>query len=66
MEQIEKIHRVITSAANQASLLAVNTAIIAEKLDSHSGVGVIAKELQVLADQLNLVVDELEKSVSKK
>lgn len=57
--RLEKINRIIVSAANQASLLAVNTAIIAEKLESPAGVSVIAKELQVLADQLNLVADEL-------
>ena len=56
---LEKINRVIANAANQASLLAINTAIIAEKLDSKEGVNVIAKELQKLAEQLNLAAEEL-------
>ena len=56
---LEKINRVIVNAANQANLLAINTAIIAEKLDSKEGINVIAKELQTLAEQLNLAAEEL-------
>lgn len=58
-ENLEKINRVINDAANKANLLSINTAIIAEKLDSKDGVNVIAKELQTLTEQLKLAAEEL-------
>jgi len=58
-EKEKRIVSVIAQLANQASLLAINTAIIAEKLDSKEGINVIAKELQTLAEQLKLAADEL-------
>jgi methyl-accepting chemotaxis protein len=58
-ERLEKIKRVIADAANQANLLSVNTAIIAEKLESKEGINVIAKELQTLAEQLKLAAEEM-------
>jgi methyl-accepting chemotaxis protein len=57
--RLEKVTRVVADAANQATLLSVNTAIIAEKLETKEGINVIAKELQALAEQLKLAAEEL-------
>ncbi len=56
---LEKINRIVMDASSQANLLAVNTAIIAEKLESKEGITVIAKELQTLAEQLKIASEGL-------
>jgi|GEM_PF-4946913 methyl-accepting chemotaxis protein len=55
-----KISSAVHDLASKANMLAINTAIIAEKgTPKGEGIKVIAKELQVIAEQLNYTGDEI-------
>jgi len=64
-ENIKKIFHVIDEIVSKTDLLAINTAIIADKSSAKSdGLKVVAKEMQILAEQSKYSTEELAKTMS--